>query len=295
MEESILTENRARPSQLSKENLFSLILLAKRRTLVEFARTFNLPTVTEQAYGFDPGHPDEQLSEEKWAQVIERTRVSLEWRCFNTVHDFAVDGIYHESVNVYAMLMDASNMARFFMAANPFETKQLDQLVDQAWARHEMEVGGFVRFDPFVRLAGVDARTVRNAISAGDLVFHKNDGNGLIEGASAKRWLTSRRGFKPTRMIHSYPELATICTPAAFVQFLRNINAQRLNDGFYLEPPASSRAMLELENGAFNLPLDAVNPLADYYGVSRKEFLKCVMRVFFAAQYQALLAEEASR
>ena len=296
MSELIVSETRARPTWLPKEALFGLVAQVKCRTLVEFAHAFDLPTITTRVYGFHPGAPgvfgetlSHEIAAERWAEVLAHTRASSEWHCFEAVHDFAVDGIYHEDVDVYAMLMNASKMTSFFMAANPFEAAPLDQLVQQAWARHEMEVGGFVRFDPFVRLAGVDARTVRNAISAGDLVFHKNDGNGVIEGKSAKRWLTGRRGFKPTRMIQRHPMLETIDTPSALVEFLGSINAQRVHDGL-LEPPLNLKGIQDLERGAFNFSLDAVYPLADYYGVERDVFLKCVMRVFFAAQYRALLA-----
>jgi hypothetical protein len=44
----------------------------------------------------------------------------------------------------------------------------------------------------------------------------------------------------------------------------------------------------EVERGIFNLPLDSVFHLADFYRLDRKVMLSCVMRIFYPEQLQAL-------
>jgi hypothetical protein len=50
-------------------------------------------------------------------------------------------------------------------------------------------------------------------------------------------------------------------------------------------------AINQLESGVFTLPLDAVFPIADFYQVSRKEMLECVMRVFFSEELSMLASD----
>jgi hypothetical protein len=56
-----------------------------------------------------------------------------------------------------------------------------------------------------------------------------------------------------------------------------------------LHPAADGRALAELESGVFGLPLDAVFPVADFYRLPRREFLACVMRVFFREELDAIV------
>ena len=55
-----------------------------------------------------------------------------------------------------------------------------------------------------------------------------------------------------------------------------------------LHPLLSAKVISEIEMGVFNLPLDTVHPLADFYQVSRKDFLLVVMNVFFGEQFREL-------
>ena len=57
-------------------------------------------------------------------------------------------------------------------------------------------------------------------------------------------------------------------------------------------PSVGSTTLTQLEAGVFTLPLDAVFPLSDFYQVSRKEMLNCVMRVFFADELTMLAGDD---
>jgi hypothetical protein len=149
-------------------------------------------------------------------------------------------------------------------------------------------------------LANVDQRTVRNAISAGQMIANKKNGmfegeQLFIENASARRWLHGRKGFKPT-IVPTDPQhliLKDVKGPADFASFLV-MQRKRIGldqDGgklAVLHTCVDARAISQLEAGIFSVPLDAVFPLADFYQVSRKDLLECVMRVFFANELMML-------
>ncbi len=53
--------------------------------------------------------------------------------------------------------------------------------------------------------------------------------------------------------------------------------------------------LTQLESGVFALPLDAVFPLADFYGLPQHAFLECLMRVFFRTEFDAIIEHVAVR
>jgi hypothetical protein len=60
-------------------------------------------------------------------------------------------------------------------------------------------------------------------------------------------------------------------------------------------PGVDQTAMKELESGVFSLHLDTVFPIADFYQVSRKDMLNCVLRTFFREEYQMLITTKNSK
>jgi hypothetical protein len=143
-------------------------------------------------------------------------------------------------------------------------------------------------------LAGVDVRTVRNAISAGELIGHKTDLGLSIDNASARSWLNGRRGFKPTVIVgEAINGLQAVSTPADFGAYLVARRNKLGLDGkdkkiVVFHPGIDARAISEIEAGVFKLPINTAFPLADFYQLDRKEFLACVMRVFFGEQLSTL-------
>jgi hypothetical protein len=174
--------------------------------------------------------------------------------------------------------------------------------------RFGLDGGQEISLPKLALLAQVDLRTVRNAASSGQLVTVTKDklfdpDTVFVENASARRWLLGRRGFKPTPLINIEREqIHEVNTPSGFAAFLVGQRKQ-IEIGFDVDdiakrtvnhPGVGEAAIKELEAGVFALHLDTVFPLADYYQVSRKDMLNCVMRVFFNDEYQMLISTATS-
>ncbi|MCA8947609.1 MAG: hypothetical protein KDB29_15340, partial [Planctomycetes bacterium] len=165
--------------------------------------------------------------------------------------------------------------------------------------RNALDGGSSVLMEKLAYLADVDVRTVRNAISAGELVaFKVTDGlqPGIhIENASARSWLQGRRGFTPTVYRGETAQaIGDVSSPAEFGAFLvarRDQLGLDAGEGKLLPlvPGVNAKGLAAVEAGVFELPLNAVNPLADFYQLDRKAFLECVMRVFFNDYYTTIL------
>ncbi|WP_175941031.1 hypothetical protein [Caballeronia sp. BCC1704] len=212
------------------------------------------------------------------------------WKCIKAVYDFGVKGIPDETgVSIYEINKFARRITALFNAVYPDKTKLFNELVFLSEARVELQRPfGHITVEALVALGGVDARTVRNAMAAGDIVFKKVGSLVEFDPASARRWLTGRRGFVPTKPSVRDIDVENVKTPAEFAQFVKAVRAKLTADGADAEPPVDASAMADLESGLFRLPLDLAFSLADYFGLQRERFLKCVMRVFFPAQYALL-------
>jgi hypothetical protein len=94
-----------------------------------------------------------------------------------------------------------------------------------------------------------------------------------------------------------------VCTPAGFAAFLINqrkqietdLGADDIANRSVNHPGVDQTAMKELESGVFSLHLDTVFPIADFYQVSRKDMLNCVLRTFFREEYQMLITTKNSK
>lgn len=160
-----------------------------------------------------------------------------------------------------------------------------------------LDQGHLLQYEKLALLAGVEIRTVRNAISAGDLIAveHQFYKDVHIDNASARRWLVGRRGFRPTFTADgSQPSnLDGVDTPGEFAALLQS-QRKRQDAGELPAPDAINHPALtpqsfsRLELGIFELPLDTVFPIADRYCLERRKFLACVMRVFFRDEMDAL-------
>ncbi len=157
-----------------------------------------------------------------------------------------------------------------------------------------------IHLDKLALLAEVDIRTVRNAISAGELsAVKRNDivHPGIyVDNSTARRWLQGRRGFKPT-VFHgrASQHIEHIGSPSEFGAFLtarRNELGLDVSENKLVPlcPGVDAKSIVTIEAGVFALPLSAVNPIADFYQLNRKTFLSCVMRVFFG-DYLATIRE----
>lgn len=274
--------NKATPQSTpsyTKESLFNDFYRSTKETLNCFELHFGISNLNEQVLGIDPESEETRL------------RQLHSWKSLSNLYDYAVDGLEQTEDPMDTVLGGAEALSLVTIEMNQ-PSSAWDSIVRMADGRYALEEG--MGMDPHnvALLAKVDIRTVRNAISGGEMIAEKSGDTVLIENASARQWLLNRKGF--VRTIHqSATSLSEVDSPSKFGSALI---AQRERQNIQLDAnvvavfhsSVSKSRLKELEGGIFTLPLDAVFPLADFYQFSRKEFLACVMRVFFPQQLEML-------
>jgi len=252
----------------------------------------------EVHFGLDGAHEKVIGPDAQDDQFFRKTRT---WETLSQGIDYALNGIEPpdgESMSVPGNLRDILHLAS---TDSRQPSPNWWMVVDMADGRFALDEGDPVSLPKVALLAKVDVRTVRNAISAGELVALKPEEHSLLskeiqlDNASVRRWLQSRRGFKPTvqRSLDGIT-LDQVQTPAQFGAFMTE-QSKRLAESQQSAAPASTASFAAsttappvLEAGVFDLPLSVAFPLADLYQLERKAFIQCVMRVFFAEELAAL-------
>jgi hypothetical protein len=192
------------------------------------------------------------------------------------------------------VVISGSEVLTMLAHENDDPSEEWYSIVQLGDSRFALDDGIDISADKVAMLANVEVRTVRNAISAGDLIVTKVEGKTWVNNQSARRWLSGRRGFKPTRV--SGKDVLDISRVGTAAEFGSAIAERRKELGLPsvsskesgLPPMINADIIALIENGSFNLPLDLVFPLADYYQVDRKEMLGAVMRVFYPEQMLVL-------
>lgn len=270
------------------EKLFQDFFQVSYNSFQQLEMQFNITGVMDQVFGKDT---DEQ-------QAKNNLRESKAWKTLSTLFDYAVNGIDYGDAS--SVVIDGSDVLKLVCSEEYWVSDEWFDIVNMADGRYALDDGMSVPIPKIAALANVEIRTVRNAISAGELVCVKNTASALVtenndeedvlcaENASARRWLHGRRGFKPTVLQDDsvLPELAQVDTPKQFGKLLKTQRERLgLNDDTnklaVFHPSVNPSEISRLESGVFALPLDAVFPIADFYQVSRVELLSCVMRIFF--------------
>lgn len=272
-----------------KENLFQNFYSTTFNSFLALEGQFNINGVMDQLFGVDK---DEEHSKA-------HLRTTRSWITLSALYDYAVDGLIGEE-SPEDIVIDGSDVLHLVTSENYSPSGEWRQIVAMGDGRYALDAGDSVALIKVALLANVDVRTVRNAISSGDLVVIKTEHEVYIENASARKWLRGRKGFKATVLneIDEDLSLSGVNTPAEFGAFLMG---QRVRIGggkddsklVVFHPSVNVQAVSELEAGVFSLPLDAVFPLADFYQLGRKEFLECVMRIFFYDELEMLVHESA--
>ena len=272
-----------------KEQLFENFFHAAKGTLEALEQQFAIEGVLDQVFGKD-------ASEE---EAKAKLQASLPWATLWFLYDYAFDGIDHGQ-HPTDIVIGGADVIQLVTSENYRPSEEWDQIIAMADGRFALDDGSSLEVRKLALLANVDIRTVRNAISAGALICPDKE-TGYVENSSARRWLHDRRGFKPTATTDRYDRLtlAVVDTPLGFGAFLVNqrkrIGLENADDKLVAShPSATPHAISQLEAGIFALPLDAVFPISDFYQVDRKEFLECVMRVFFYEERQMLIGESAT-
>lgn len=235
----------------------------------------------------------------EWPQVAEHLTKTTFGTRLSALYDYAVDGIADPEGGSSYIVTEAAEVLDFLNvvpgAAQDGATWK--DLVYMGDGRVALDEGMSVQVEKLALLAGVDLRTVRNAMSSGTLESFKHEGVTYIENASARSWLMARRGFKPTVLVDGAEELSQISTPVAFANFFveRRQEVDRLRKDYNSDesslsafPGLDATTIAKVEAGTFDMPICVINSLADYYGLDRSELLSCVMRVFFPHELSAL-------
>ncbi len=284
-----------------KETLFQNYFDTANEVLTNFELTFDITGVWQQFFGVEPSEYNtfRSLEDEQLAQ--KNIKKSYAWNQLSKLYDYAIDGIIGDN-DPTDVVIDGAEILSFLKTENKSHAVEWEFVIAQGDGRFSLDTGEDVLIEKLALLANVDIRTIRNAISAGEMTTFKITGlhpSGLVQGqyienASALRWLQGRRGFKPTISgTESIDSLDEISTPSEFGAFLSSQrNKLKLGAGenklVVLYPSVDVNAITDIEGGLFKLPLDAVFPIADFYQLPRKPFLSCVMRVFFAEQLSSI-------
>lgn len=277
------------------EQLFNDFYNAAEGTFRSFEIQYQVDGVCDQIFGTDA---DEAAGKEN-------LRKSHAWTTLVALYEYAVNGIEpgigFEGPD--SLVIDGSDVIKLATSENYMPSPSWNDIIAMGDGRFALDEGSPILPFKLALLANVDIRTVRNAISAGELISFKSefDGEVYVENASARRWLHGRRGFKATitEQTSTGASIENVNSPADFGAMLIALGNQHGVGNQDIKPavahPAvTQQSISELEAGVFALPLDAVFPIADYYLLDRKKFLKCVMRVFFNEEMR-LLSEAAEQ
>jgi hypothetical protein len=276
--------------KLSKEELFEDFVRTSVQVFQNIEMVFGIG-VCEEATGVnwtaDENEPETIEAAEHYMRGMEG------WRWLSAAYDYAFDGILGAE-GPEDLVTSAAEIISHLDTYNTKPSPEWANFVARGNGRFSLDNFETVSIGTLALLASVDIRTVRNAISAGELTSQKMGSNVYIDNASARNWLSGRRSFRPTQMkVVGIESVTSISSPAEFGWFL---SAQRQKLGNEIDdkklvlfhPLIDSKAIKEIEMGVFKLPLDTVTPLSDFYQIDRNDFLVTIMKVFYGEQYRAL-------
>lgn len=278
------------------DKLFNDFFKAAKGTFHSLEVQYDVNGICDQIFGVDA---DEETGKAN-------LRKSRAWKTLVALYEYAVQGVGpgNKFEDPGSLVIDGSDVIKLATSENYIPSDTWDNLIAMGDGRFGLDSGMSVPPYKLALLANVDIRTVRNAISAGELVTFKDeiDGEVYVENSSSRRWLHGRRGFKPTVAEESTAGLPidSVSTPMEFAALLATQSKQiGLSEQdakpSVAHPSVTPQALSELEAGIFTLPLDAVFPIADYYLLDRKKLLQCVMRVFFFEEMQMLSGVPSSK
>ncbi|MEQ9328023.1 MAG: hypothetical protein RJQ21_12110 [Rhodospirillales bacterium] len=270
-----------------KERLFDSFYHAALHTMEALELQYDVSGVVNQVFGEKDGLDPETKS---------RFEKSRPWQRLMELYDYAVNGI-EPSDDPISVVTDGSDIIKIASSEDYWPSEEWDEIIATGDGRFALDDGLPIELDKIALLANVDVRTVRNAISSGDLSATKESGVVFVDNASARKWLLGRKGFKPTvsRQISTPRNLMDIGTPSSFGVFLRsrrsalNIQHSPLLSAQGVTPDDLS----ELEAGVFSIPLNMTFPVADFYQINRSDFLNTVMRIFFPEELAVLQTHQA--
>ena len=284
-----------------KEKLFDDFFHAAMGTLESLEQHYQVQGVVDQVFGAG------STLHENTSQAKEKFRGSYAWAELSALYEYAINGVTSDLDGPESIVINGSDVILLASSEEWRPSSEWNEIIAMGDGRFALDDGQDITINKLALLARVDVRTVRNAISAAHLSANKKqtlmEGEQIcVENASARIWLKGRKGYRKTvgSIRDTEKALESVDNPTAFASFLSS-QRERLNlDGdpgklVVFHGSVDSKAIAQLEIGIFSLPLDAVFPLADFYRLNRKEFLDCVMRVFFAEELALLSSTESTK
>jgi len=172
----------------------------------------------------------------------------------------------------------------------------------------------FLSVQDVALLGCLDERSVRNAISQGDIKSRKDGSATVIQNAEARRWLQDRRGYNPTIWLGKDMDgLDSVKTTSQFTNYLQTrrkeiapsdsiedflsasisefptLDAAKL---FGNEVHISAKDVQILEGGEFPWPISICYQFSVFYKVTDRSMTETVMKLFFPDQYQLLFSAD---
>jgi hypothetical protein len=216
------------------------------------------------------------------------------WYPFECVYEYAVNG------NGWKCCIDELTDCVDFLHILHSDHFQISskshEVITMALVRHSLDHDSTSMFFnagdcnyplAIAQLANVDLRTVKNAVSGGEIeALSKNE----LSASSLKQWLLNRKGFKPT--FYTKHNDYFFNSQASFAEILKNARA---NMGEQFDPkdltnvcPNHPNIIEQLELGVLELSLDKLSLVAKVYQIPYPILFKNVMQTYYPNEYALL-------
>lgn len=215
------------------------------------------------------------------------------WYPFEWVYEYAINGNGYKCC--IDEITDCVDFAHILNSDHFQISQQSHEVITMALVRHAIEHDPTVMYlnvdncnypKAIAQLAGIDLRTLKNAVSAGEInAFSKNE----LCASSLKQWLLTRKGFKPT--IYTNENSHFFNSPTSFASVLKK--ARETLD--YFDPTKLIEAcenqpnvIEQLELGILDVALDKLPLVAKTYGIPYPILFKQVMQTYYPNEYALL-------
>ena len=283
--------------RVSKEHFFNELILRFAFYAVKNDALFG-SNLTSKLFGVDYSTDIGPLLLEKYSfrkdkkqECEEYFSGTVYWNNFSHLYRYAYEGKVpdDDETFIFSLLqINIPNILGLLDTDSDEFSDHIFEVVNTAWARRSLDGGHGLSIKDVALLANIDERTVRNAVSAKELDSLKQDKKVNIDNKSASKWLSSRKGFIPTKSpkenISEIDDVESTIELRAYLVDIReklgiDISKQRWISE---EKGVHQSAILGLENGGvFGIPIDKSDVLADFYNIDREKFLMKIMEVCF--------------
>jgi len=290
--------------------------------LEEFRKFYErLEILLREDIGDSPQKDDLVLTVRKLDSIEQRLRKIYQFAIFGESPDgYLIEGDVHLLGNYLRRVEEfLDSLGSNFLKAN---YERLGYLYDLYNARINLDGDNGCTCEPEpilsvrdVALLGcVDERSVRNAISKGEIKSSKDGSATAIVNAEARRWLSGRRGYKPTKWpgvdMEGLDHVNTISQFTDYLQMRRReiapsefteefltasiSESPTLDEGLLYgdEVQVSTKDVKTLESGEFPWPISICHHFSVFYKVTERSMTETVMKVFFPDQYQLLFSSD---